>query len=211
MNRTRTRIHSATAGFSLVEVMVAVVVICVGLLGIAKMQALSLSNTTTSRQRALAALQAASIASAMHSNRQYWANPAVANFSVSIQSSASSVGTPASNDAALLAQLQTNLLGLPNSLKDCIDTVSSTTPKCPAVRLAAFDLTRWWVNSLNPMLPNATATISCPQPVAGNPSPVACTVTITWTEKAVAVNSQEAAVTAVGQFERPNYMLYVQP
>ena len=143
MNRTRTRIRSATAGFSLVEVMVAVVVICVGLLGIAKMQALSLSNTTTSRQRALAALQAASVASAMHSNRQYWANPAVANFSVSIQSSVSSVGTPASNDAALLAQLQTNLTTTPGSLAACIDTASSTTPKCNATQLAAFDLTRW--------------------------------------------------------------------
>ena len=56
-------------GFSLVEVMVAVVVICVGLLGIAKMQAMALSNTTMSRQRSLAAIEAASIASAMHSNR----------------------------------------------------------------------------------------------------------------------------------------------
>src|SRR5205823_9766606 len=56
-------------GFSLVEVMVAVIVICVGLLGIAKLQALSLSNTTTSRLRALAAIQVASVAAAMHSNR----------------------------------------------------------------------------------------------------------------------------------------------
>ena len=45
-------IRTCTAGFSLVEVMVALVVICVGLLGIAKMQALALSNTTTSRLRA---------------------------------------------------------------------------------------------------------------------------------------------------------------
>jgi len=43
-------------GFSLVEVMVAIVVICVGLLGVAKLQALALSNTTTARLRSLAAL-----------------------------------------------------------------------------------------------------------------------------------------------------------
>ena len=46
-------------GFSLVEVMVAVVVICTGLLGIAKLQALSLSNTSTARLRSLAAMEAA--------------------------------------------------------------------------------------------------------------------------------------------------------
>ena len=51
----------------------AVVVICVGLLGIAKMQAMALSNTNMSRQRSLAAIEAASIAASMHSNRQYWA------------------------------------------------------------------------------------------------------------------------------------------
>ena len=43
-----------TRGFSLVEVMVAVVVLCVGLLGVAHMQALALSNTTTARMRSLA-------------------------------------------------------------------------------------------------------------------------------------------------------------
>ena len=60
------RAGTGVRGFSLVEVMVAVIVICVGLLGIAKMQALALSNTTTSRLRALAAIEAAGLASAMN-------------------------------------------------------------------------------------------------------------------------------------------------
>ena len=70
-------------GFSLVEVMVAVVVICIGLLGIAKMQAMALSNTNMSRQRSLAAIEAASMASAMHSNQLYWTT-FPAGFTVSI-------------------------------------------------------------------------------------------------------------------------------
>ena len=88
--------RARSAGFSLVEVMVAVVVICVGLLGIAKMQAMSLSTTTTSRQRALAALQAASMASAMHSNRQYWVGTAVgaAAFTATITHGATSASLP---------------------------------------------------------------------------------------------------------------------
>ena len=73
-----------TQGFSLIEVMVAVVVICIGLLGIAKMQAMALSNTNMSRQRSLAAIEAASIAASMHSNRQYWAGTIVTPFNVSI-------------------------------------------------------------------------------------------------------------------------------
>src|SRR5205823_13897665 len=88
-------------GFSLVEVMVAVIVICVGLLGIAKLQALSLSNTTTSRLRALAAIQVASVAAAMHSNRQYWGNTppdTVTVTATAITSTDGALQTQATND-----------------------------------------------------------------------------------------------------------------
>ncbi len=70
MNNTRPPV--AAGGFSLIEVMVAVLVISIGLLGIAKMQALSLSNTSNSRLRALAAVESGSIASAMQADRGYW-------------------------------------------------------------------------------------------------------------------------------------------
>ena len=70
---SRRNTMSRLLGFSLVEVMVALIIICVGLLGIAKLQALMLSNTGTSRMRALAALEASSIAATMHADRDYWA------------------------------------------------------------------------------------------------------------------------------------------
>lgn len=60
-------------GFSLVEVLVALIVLSVGLLGIAKMQALALSSTTVASSRSLAAIEASSLADAMHANRVYWA------------------------------------------------------------------------------------------------------------------------------------------
>ena len=69
-------------------------------------------------------------------------------------------------------------------------------PVCNAVNrvdLAAYDLARWWVNSVSIQLPNPTATVSCPASPVGNPAPVSCTVQISWTEKAVAMNSSEAA------------------
>ena len=112
-------------GFSLVEVMVAVIVICVGLLGIAKMQALSLSNSTTSRQRSLAAIEAAGLASAMHSNRQYWVTAAPANLVVTV-TTAGIVATDPALTAALAATSSTACLAA----------------QCGAAALAAFDLIR---------------------------------------------------------------------
>src|SRR4029077_8205745 len=144
----------------LVEVMVAVVVICIGLLGIAKMEAMAVSNTNMSRQRSLAAIEAASFASAMHSNRQYWTSFPTVNLSVSIQGNPPVV---VSTDALLQAATAANL-GPPLILNSCIGT-NNGIAKCPtAVNLAAFDLARWWANQggISTQLPNPTATISCP-------------------------------------------------
>ena len=63
---------SRTLGFSLVEVMIAMIIICVGMLGIAKLEAVVLSSTGSSRLRALVALQAESLADAMHADRDFW-------------------------------------------------------------------------------------------------------------------------------------------
>jgi type IV pilus assembly protein PilV len=60
-------------GFSLMEVMVALVVSTVGLLGLAKMEALGLSSTSVAGSRSLAAIEASSLAAAMHANPGYWA------------------------------------------------------------------------------------------------------------------------------------------
>jgi type IV pilus assembly protein PilV len=198
-------------GFSLVEVMVAVVVICIGLLGIAKMQAMALSNTNMSRQRSLAAIEAASMASAMHSNRQYWGNLAV-QLTVSISKNAAGAAVvSAPTDAALQAQTIADL----GALNACNGSANGL-PVCNGangVNLAAFDLARWWANSVSVQLPNPTATVFCPQIPPGNPAPVSCTVQISWTEKAVAINSSEAQTESAGASsnELPVFTLYVEP
>jgi type IV pilus assembly protein PilV len=183
---------TSARGFSLLEVMVSVIVICVGLLGIAKMQALSLSNSTTSRQRSLAAIEAAGLASSMHSNRQYWVTAAPANLVVTV-TTAGIVSTDPALTAALAATSSTACLAA----------------QCAAAALAAFDLIRW-SNSLTGVLPNPTSTVSCPA-AAGVNAPTSCTIKIQWTEKAVAINQQEATAAGNPQLQIPDYLLYVEP
>jgi type IV pilus assembly protein PilV len=214
MQLRTSNVRTRARGFSLVEVLVALIVICVGLLGIAKMQALALSNMTTSRLRALAAFEAAGLAGAMHSNRDYWA-ATPANFTVTVNPSAAPV--IASSDAALSAQASADYTagaGAGNGatgLNACVGTNGGLVA-CTPVNLAAYDVARW-AASLKGLLPSPTAAISCPN-VAGGTIPTSCTIQISWTETAVSMTQQEAQQQAagnVGQFETPTYLVYVEP
>jgi type IV pilus assembly protein PilV len=208
--------RTRAGGFSLVEVMVAVVVTCIGLLGIAKMQALALSNTTTSRMRALAAIEAAGLASSMHSNRQYWAG---ATPPVTTTFNAGGTGRFVSTDAALQTAANNALpagLNTPDTVQSCVGAANAVAVCAGAAgptNLAGFDVARW-AASLNALLPNPQSTISCTF-VAGGGAPASCTILISWSEKAVAMNAQEAQQEANNpggaQIENPTYLLYVEP
>jgi len=194
--------RAQAGGFSLVEVMVAVVVLCVGLLGVGHMQALALSNMTTARMRSLAAIEAASLASAMHSNRAYWANTPP----TSVVVTANTPNAPAivSSDAAMAATTIADLALFPALPQNCVGNAASG-PVCTPVNLAAFDLA-WWLSSLSALLPNPGATLNC-----SNVAPAACTIQITWTENAVGINTAQANAPNAQQFQTPTYTLYVQP
>jgi type IV pilus assembly protein PilV len=176
-------------GFSLIEVMVALIVIAVGLLGIGKMQALAIASTTSASMRSLAAIEAASLAGSMHANRDYWdATPPVTT---------TVTGTTITSTTA----------GFPAAGSDCTDGDVGATLPCSTTALASYDLEQWAL-ALNQLLPNATATINCPNQTA----PLSCTIQISWSEKAVAINSTEAAnVATTEQFDTPTYTLYVEP
>ena len=199
--------RAGEGGFSLVEIMVAVVVICVGLLGIAKMQALAVSNTATARMRAMAAFQAASLASIMHSNRNYWASAAaVANSPMTITIPAGATG---------LANITFAPAGFAYpTVSDTACTVSNVSPvaQCPgtagAATLAGMDVTRWG-EAMVGLLPNLTTTINC----QGGQPPPSCTIQMQWTETTGAVNSSEtaAAITTLGAGAFDYYTLYVAP
>jgi type IV pilus assembly protein PilV len=177
-------------GFTLLEVMVALVITAIGLLGIAKIQALAYASTGSASLRSLVALQASSLAATMHANRNYWGAGA-APVPLTITG-------PVINDATL-QPIATN----------CIAAVG---PACLPPILAAADL-HTYATALNKLMPgsNPLTTITCPVAI-----PVSCTIQVTWSEHAVSINKESAAATvqttstAAGTFA-PTYTLYVEP
>jgi type IV pilus assembly protein PilV len=195
----RSRLPVSHDGFSLVEVMVALVVVSIGLLGIAKMQALALSSTGTAKMRSLASIEAASLASALRADRNYW-SAIGANLTVSV----SKTGTVSSTQ-------DPSLNAAPPSL-----CASVATP-CTSAQVAAQDLSDW-AKGLTAALPGlVNAVIQCNIDATGA-NPVTCSINVTWNENVVALNTatsatataaqNQAALAAVSQTQ---YILYVQP
>jgi len=190
-NHWRGTTHAHARGFTLLEVMIALFVTAIGLLGIAKLQSLAYASTGSANIRSLVAIQAAGLAASMHANRNYWANGlAPASFTIS--------GTTISDGT---------LNGAATAANACLSGGGSA--PCSPANLAAFDL-HTWAQALNGMLANSNpiTTIACLGPL-----PINCTITVTWNEKAVAINSQAAAGTTTGltgTFAAP-YLLYVEP
>jgi len=181
--------RQATRGFTLIEVLVALIVISVGLLGIVGMEALALSSSSSARMRSLASIEAASMAAAMHANRAFWSTNTI---TVTLSGQPAAVTAP------------TTLAG--GGVNDCNAT---TTPACVPAALAAADLARWG-QALSQVLPNAQATIDCPN----GPPPLSCTISLQWTDNIVNLSASQKTGAANAKFvSDPNhqYLLYVQP
>jgi type IV pilus assembly protein PilV len=194
--KIHSRLHSPRAarsrGFSLVEVLVALIIIAVGMLGIAKMQALGLSTTESSGVRSLVAIEAASLAATMHTNRDYWVQgPPPASFTVSVQTTGPGVYTTTIGGSAVLA-------ANPN----CQIAV------CSAANIAAYDVNAW-AASLAQVVPAALATITCNN-AAG--VPVSCMIQIQWQENMTSTSNSVAATSSgANVLNSPLYTLYVEP
>jgi type IV pilus assembly protein PilV len=178
-------------GFTLLEVMVALVVTSIGLLGIAKLQALAYASTGSASARSLVALQAAGLAASMHANRGYWAGVGAAPITIT--------GTIISDST----------LATTAASPTYCQYGSGNTP-CSTTAIASSDL-QTYATALNAMLGNSSpiTTISCPAPALIG-SPVSCSIQITWNEKAVSINTQSGANTTQATFA-PTYTLYVEP
>jgi len=146
-------------GFTLLEVLVALLVISIGLLGIAGMQAMAINNTSVARVQSLAALQAASLASAMQANEAYWTLGALAN---------TTVNGATLSDATLNGQ-----------------AVDCSTAVCTGVQMAGWDL-KTWGQSLAALLPVGNGAVTCTTVVG---TPISCIISVNWQEKTVGLNA----------------------
>jgi type IV pilus assembly protein PilV len=146
-------------GFSLLEVLVALVIISIGLIGVAAMQASAFTNTHASQTESMVAMEARSIADAMAANPGYWKSG------------------PGSVAVASSTLLNNSTLTTAEPANGCINVV------CTPTQMAAFDLQQWGTD-LNKQVPGATGQITCQ---VG--APVICTIQVTWQPKtAVAIN-----------------------
>jgi type IV pilus assembly protein PilV len=190
-HRGRTAVGRPQSGFSLIEVLVALVVCSVGLLGLAKMESLALASEDVSGTRTIAALQASSLAAMMHADRGYWGSSSV---------TASAVVT-----GGLTAYNVTDT-NLTYGGTACTTVGACTTP----TQMAAYDLYTWG-SGLQLLLPGYQATITCTPAVTA--APVTCTITINWVENAVAANAQQTNISniATSASGTPRYTLNVEP
>jgi type IV pilus assembly protein PilV len=181
-------------GFSLVEVLVALIIIAVGMLGIAKMQALGLSTTESSGVRSLVAIEAASLAATMHTNRDYWvAGPPPSSFTVSVQTTGPGVYTTTVGGSGVLAA-----------------TPNCQVAACSPANIAAYDVNAW-AASLAQVVPAALATISC-NTTATLGSPLSCIIQIQWYENVTSTSNSVAATSSgTNVLNSPVYTLYVEP
>jgi type IV pilus assembly protein PilV len=177
-------------GFSLVEVLVALIVIAVGMLGIAKMHALALSATASAGTRSLVALEAAGFAASMHANRDYWAGTAALVTNVTV-----SGGT---------------------AIVDIFPTAQSCTSACTSTQMAAYDLQSFGA-ALAQIVPAANANISCQN--ASPPESCTITVTwlennagLSTATSGTVISSAAITSAPTGNLlQQPQYILYVEP
>lgn len=122
-----------TRGFSLLEVMVAVFIISIGVLGIAAMQANAIASTHSSQIESLVAIEAQSLASSMTANP--WWNQALFPPTITVNGSTITPSTMASST-------------------NCQNTA------CTGAELASYDLATWGTE-LQKLAPGAQASIAC--------------------------------------------------
>jgi type IV pilus assembly protein PilV len=200
---------SRARGFSLIEVLVALLVISIGLLGIAKMQALALANTNGGRLRALAAIEAASLAASMQAERSYWGNLASSEtITITSASTAGTTTVSSPNDSTLAGSVTCPASTSTNSttMNSCTVTVTCTTASpCTAQQMAAYDVQQWAGRLQEIMGPSAAASIACTVTTPA-PPPVSCQITVNWYEETVNSNTTETGTMAI-----PSYTLFVNP
>lgn len=160
--------HAKHSGFTLIEVMVALFVLALGLLGLAMLQTTSLKLNTNSYSRTQASFLAYDILDRIRANPTAFKND---QYTVA--------------DKAAVTSLQTSY----NTCKTSSCNCESAATSCDATNLALFDLGRWYAQQYDATNPSATLLPGAAEAFAANtPSTITkngdvVTVTLRWTEQ----------------------------
>ena len=157
------------AGFTLIEAMVALVILVFGILGALAMQSAAVSNTKIAADRSIAAIHTSSILSKMNSNEDYWQTIPV-GFDIQIAADGTISDLGSGSDGSDLEAAGT----------DCVTDV------CSPLETAAYNLKKWVqggtsfgnAGGFGDRLPTPAARIRR----VGNDFPVMVEVTIRWNE-----------------------------
>ena len=188
-------------GVSLLEVLISILIVAVGLLGIAKMQATSIANTQVSGSRGLVALQAGGLAALMHSNKGYW-------------QVAGGTTPPCNGATACVFNTSTTYFGTACALgTTCANPGSGT-----ASPITAYDVNTWLANAAVQIPGYSQTSINCDNSSATNTF-TTCVITVSWLEKQSATTFSTTQNSAAGSSDNTtqknatmqSYYLYVQP
>ena len=176
-------------GATLIEIMIALLIVSFGILGVAGIQANVIADTQNSSLRGLVAMQATSLSMAMHANRTFWAGGlAPASFTTS--------GSTVTDASGLLSA----------TVPSCKSSTVNSPGNCTPAQLAGWDVQQWAANLTN-LLPSATSSVAC---TTSTLTPLACTITVTWTERFVALTPNAVSASASTSGSR-SYTMYVNP
>lgn len=180
-------------GFTLIESIVALVVVAIALLGPLKMMAHALASSSTANARNVAALHAASLASVILANPAFWRDGEGRNSEIKLRGGAiASESSPAA----------------PADM-DCLVSSAQDGPRCTPAQLAAADLAQW-AAALQDILPNASGSVQCAQSDA---AVTRCIVTLQWHERFVSgsgkADDSVSASTATGEESPRRFMTYL--
>lgn len=202
-------LQSRQRGFTLIEVLIALVISAIGLLGIAGIQIYSINSTSGSSSRAMAAIETSNLISIMKANPAYWEN-VTDDFGIEVSTdnngdiSIEDIDGSADNSGQVLAA----------QTADCTNTGDCDTPE----KITAWQLQQWKV-TLDSRLPAASVTIKRIKPDEAKRFPI-FSIDLAWQEKGAAQNlkmkgsyytSSNSEHVLANNIRTLHYQLAVQP
>ncbi|HNP37129.1 MAG TPA: type IV pilus modification protein PilV [Woeseiaceae bacterium] len=161
--------HKQQSGFTLVESLIAMLVIVIGILGVAAVQSAGISSTKISSDRSVASIHTSALLSRMNANNAYW-QTIPDDFDIEVDATGAISDLGAGSDGADLEAENT----------DCSSGV------CSPIEAAAYNLKTWAQNGSS-LGGSGGFADRLPAPAArirriGNDFPVMLEITLTWNE-----------------------------